>query len=259
MESPVDTTPKEIEKISQTILITGSEGRIGRIVAVRLSDQYTNVIGLDSALLETQDNAYAADIKNSEDVEDIFSKIGHIDAIVHLAGNPHPDDSFKPIFENNVIGTKHILDAAVKHGVKRIIIASSIHTVGGYEGYPTRLPADRPDRPMTTDDAAKGDGPYGWSKVEIEKMAKRYHEKYGLKTICLRFGFVTEDDRPVKGFESHWLSYRDTAQIVEKALISNVPNGVYFATSRIVPPMFDITSTIRDLGYKPRDVFRIKQ
>ena len=258
MEPQLDATSSiEKNKISRTILVTGSEGRIGQIVTSRLSETHATIICLDKVIQKVRDDAYAVDIRDTEDLERTFKKIGRVDSIIHLAGDPRPEDSYGPILSNNVIGTENLLEAAVRHGVKRVVIASSTHTVGGYEGYPSRLPLDRPDRPMTTEDEPKDDGPYGWSKVEIEKLAKKFHDENGLETICIRFGFVTEDNKPAKGFEPHWLSYRDAAQVVQKALDSKVPYGVYFATSGIAPPMFDISSTIHDLGYKPQDSYRI--
>lgn len=258
MEAPTDVRPKEILTSAKTVLITGSEGRIGKIVKAHISNVYSKVLSLDKALPASTGDTASVDIRNAEEVKNALEKFGPINCIVHLAGDPHPDDSFKPIFEHNVVGTKNILDTAVKLGIKRVIIASSTHTIGGYEGYPSRLPSDRSGKPMTVEDKRKGDSPYGWSKVEIEKMALRYHKKFGLETIILRFGFVTEDDKPAKGYEPHWLSYRDAAQVVQRAIDCDIGYGVYFATSRITPPMFDISNTVHDLKFNPQDSIRVQ-
>ena len=77
-----------------------------------------------------------------------------VDAIVHLGG-VSVERPFEEILPANIQGTYNIYEAARRHGVRRVVFASSNHVIGYYrqgEG----LDADTPARP---------DGYYGVSKL----------------------------------------------------------------------------------------------
>jgi len=108
-----------------------------------------------------------------------------MDAVVHIAALHGPawraagDDIG---FEVNVIGTKNVLAAAVKHGVKRVVFTSSIWATGHGSGAPY-LPIDEelPREPAEL---------YGLTKAIGEKMCRYYSAMHGISTIVLRPGGI---------------------------------------------------------------------
>lgn len=248
-------TSVEKERVPGTVLVTGFEGLIGGVISGPLGQMCDTLIRLDKHFEQTSENEFAVDITDKNALDRMFKAAGHIDQIVHLAGNPKPETPIEEIIHTNIQGTANLYEAARKHGVKRIILASSTHAVGGYEGYPTRT---QDNKPIKVTDEPKPDGPYGWGKVVTEVLARYYFDTFGLQTISLRFGHVNHENAPMPTYEKHWLSHRDAVQVVELALRTRVPFGVYFATSEVNNnPLFDINPAKRDLGYRPQDKISI--
>ena len=103
------------------ILLTGSEGFIGKNLSERLTD---NVIKID---LKT-----GGDITNEEYLSGIFSK-NNIDTVIHLAAFPgvkfsteHPET----VFKNNIYGFDVLAKTAISNNVKHFIYASSSSVYG---------------------------------------------------------------------------------------------------------------------------------
>lgn len=80
--------------------------------------------------------------------------------------------------ECNVIGTLNVLEAARKHGIPRVIFASSGAPVGEVEP------------PIHEELAPHPVSPYGASKLAGEGYCSAYYRSYGVGTVCLRFGNV---------------------------------------------------------------------
>ncbi len=106
------------------------------------------------------------------------------DAVVHLAAIPGPGRATpEQLLNINVIGAVHVLEAALRAGVPKVVLASS----GAATGFsfqkrpllPHYLPLDEA-HPCEPHDE------YGLSKLLAEVACKRYSDAYGLQTICLR-------------------------------------------------------------------------
>jgi UDP-glucose 4-epimerase len=101
------------------------------------------------------------------------------EVVFHLAasvGNTrsieHPiDDS-----EINVLGTLKVLEAARRHGVRKVVFSSSAGIFGELKTVPIR--EDHPAEPDT---------PYGASKLGAEKLCLAYAKLYPLDCVCLRY------------------------------------------------------------------------
>ena len=112
------------------------------------------------------------------------------DAVVHFAAIPRvmiePDNV---TFSANVVGTYNVIEAAMKLGVRKVIIASSETTYGvcfaegdkEYHSFP--LTEDYDSDPMDS---------YGLSKVVNEKTARAFAARYGADIYALRIGNVIE-------------------------------------------------------------------
>ena len=96
---------------------------------------------------------------------------------MHLGG-VSIERPFEEILEANIKGVFHIYEGARRHGVKRVVFASSNHVIGFYKQDEV-LDADSPRRP---------DGYYGLSKSFGEDLSRFYFDRYGIETVCLRIG-----------------------------------------------------------------------
>src|SRR3546814_858537 len=128
---------------------------------------------------------------------------------------------FGEVLEANSKGVFHIYEAARRHGVKRIVFASSVHAIGFYRQTDT-LDAKMPRKP---------DGYYGLSKAYGEEMANFYHDRYDLETVSIRIGssFPVVKDRRMM---HTWISARDLTELIHGALYTpGVGHTIVFGMS----------------------------
>lgn len=109
----------------------------------------------------------------------IDAAVAGCDVVFHLAGTTLPKTSNDdPAYDvhSNVEGTLGLLDAARRHGVRKVVFASSGGTV---YGIPQRVPIaeDHPTEPITS---------YGIAKLAVEKYLHLYRELHGLDYCVLR-------------------------------------------------------------------------
>ena len=79
------------------------------------------------------------------DAAAVDAMISGVNAIVHLGGMS-VEGPFGPILQANILGVYNLYEAARRHGVKRVVFASSNHVTGFYRQNET-LTADHPARP----------------------------------------------------------------------------------------------------------------
>lgn len=235
------------------ILITGSRGKIGRVLAKALPDSF-DVYGLDIVGEENERN-YKADISNYEELDKVFLKIGPIHSVIHLAADPREGADWKSVLKNNIIGTRNVYECARKHGIRKVIFASSNHVTGAYEGFPPALHKQENPSKISINHPLRPDSDYGSSKVFGEAVARQYFELYGIKSICLRLGSVLRDDDPTRDERDMkiWLSHRDLIQLVRKSLLSDIGFGIYYGVSNNKGMFWDISNAKEEIGYEPRD------
>ncbi len=238
----------------EKLLITGSSGLIGGILWKGLADAF-ELYGLDRRLDAEKPSLFQADITQADEVDNVFDRIPSLAYVVHLAGDPRVDADWESAFNVNIGGTKNVYAAAQRHGVKRIVYASSNHATGAYEGCPPSIHTREDVGIITTRDPVRPDGFYGVSKVAGEAIARMYFELYGLQSVCLRIGSVIKDDDPGKNprMRSTWLSHRDLVQLVRRSLLADVGFGIYYGVSNNRRRFWDISDAERDLGYKSED------
>jgi UDP-glucose 4-epimerase len=127
-----------------SILVTGTAGYIGSIVSERLIDAGYSVIGLDSlyqrhrAALDGGATFVQADMGDEATLEKVFKKHG-IDAVMHFAAYAWVGESMTnpaAYFRNNVACGINLLDAMVKHDVKKLVFSSSCAVYGESEHLP---------------------------------------------------------------------------------------------------------------------------
>jgi nucleoside-diphosphate-sugar epimerase len=236
------------------IAITGAGGLIGRLIAADLAADH-----LVRALAHED-----ADVTDLDALTDAFAGC---DAVVHLAAASHVNAPWEVVLPDNLVGARHVFEAAYRAGVGRVVFASSNHAVGMYEWDAARF-VD-PDHPIevTVDVAARPDSLYGASKVWGEAVGRYYVERRGLSVVCLRIGWVTDDDRPpaipagadeddrliaVRGV-GMWLSHRDCTSLVRAALAAEVDFAVVHGVSDNVGRWLSLGEARDRLGWVPRD------
>ena len=225
------------------VLITGAGGRIGRDLAERLKDRYDLRLMYHRSVPDappSDDWLTAA----TSDMDAVSKAVAGIDAVVHLAGEPSPQASWEEVLDANIIGTRVVLEAARQAGVGRVVFASTNHVMGMYDrdrAWP--IYADQPVRP---------DSLYGVSKAFGETLGRFYADQHGLRVVCLRIGWFLEEPKDEIS-RWMWLSPRDCAQVVCRAIEADIRFGIYYAISANGGRHWDITDTIEALGYRPED------
>jgi len=171
-------------------LVTGGCGFIGRSLIHRLlADPQNELRLLDNFTVGTPADVEALvgnelariDFVEGDVRDDIATSraADGRDVIVHLAANTGVGPSVAdPRMDcvTNVVGTLNMLETCRKHGIKRLVFASSGATIG--EGEPP-LHEEMPTHPSS---------PYGASKLAGEAYCSAYSRSYGIETVALRFG-----------------------------------------------------------------------
>ena len=240
--------------MKQKLLITGSAGLIGGILWNGLSGAY-ELYGLDNHADPKAENRFQADVTQAGQVESVFDRIPSLRYVIHLAGDPRVDADWQSAFNVNIGGTANVYAEAQRHGVQRVVYASSNHVTGAYEGFPPSMHAKENVDMIRISDPIRPDGFYGVSKAAGEAIARMYYELYALESVCLRIGSATQDDDPGSNprMRSTWLSHRDLLQLVKCSLQADVKFGIYYGVSNNKKRFWDISDAERELGYQPED------
>ena len=234
----------------QRLLLTGAAGGLGKVLRERLVP-YAQVLRVSdiAALGDAQgphEEVVACDLADKQAVDALLAGC---DAIVHLGG-VSVERPFEEILEANIKGIFNVYEAARRHGVKRVVFASSNHVTGFY----------RQDEVVGLRDPARPDGLYGVSKAFGEDLSRFYFDRYGIETVCLRIGSSFPEPRN-RRMMSTWLSYDDLTQLIEKSLFTpNVKHTVVYGASANQSVWWD-NHAAAHLGYVPKDnseVFRTK-
>lgn len=225
----------------QRTLVTGAAGRLG--AQLRLSGAKLGKIVRLSALEPCQNLAPHEEDAPADlaDFDAVSRAVEGCDAIVHMGGQA-VEAPWKTILDSNISGGYNIYEAARRHGVKRIVYASSVHAIGFYERTQT-IDGDVQTRP---------DSLYGVSKTFVENLARYYFDKFGIETVCLRIGSSFEKPTDRRHLIT-WLSFDDCRQLVEKCLSApRVGFMVAYGMSNNSEAFWD-NRTAAVLGYKPKD------
>lgn len=243
------------------MLVTGSSGLIGGILADRLADRYV-LRGFD---LTPGRIPGTGDVR---DLDAVREACRGARAIVHLAGYAHEDAPWPGLLDVNIAGTYTVFEAARQEGVERVVFASSNHVVGMHEI--ERAPgiyAPGKDRAIQVRDEIRPDSLYAVSKAFGEALGRYYSDRHGLRVVCLRIGSVlaeedpwhatsqlrTKDPERLPRYQSTWLSHRDCAELIATALEADVRWAVVYGVSDNPRRFWDLEPAERLLGFRPRD------
>ena len=223
------------------ILITGAAGNLGREMRRGLAHLATTVRITDRGdMSPVADNEEAMPCELG-DFDGVMDVVKDCDAIIHFGAAP-VERPWEEILESSIKGGYNVYEAARRHGVKRIIYASSIHAVG-YERREVGADTDTPHNPDTL---------YGVSKCFVEDLAKLYFNKFGIESALLRINscFPKPSDRR---HLATWLSFDDMNHLVERCLISErIGHTVVYGISNNQEAFFS-NHKVAHLGYQPKD------
>ncbi len=189
--------------MKKRIVFTGGSGKAGRHVVPWLVNKGYEVLNLDLKPLDHPGvPTLVTDVTDSGQVFNALSmhfgfeglETGKgpapVDAVVHFAAIPRiliqPDNV---TFEANVMSTYNVIEAAVKLGIRKVVIASSETTYGVCFAEGDK---DFHSLPLTEDYDVDPMDSYGLSKVVNEKTARAFAMRTGADIYALRIGNVIE-------------------------------------------------------------------
>lgn len=232
--------------MKQTLLVTGGAGFIGSNFV-----RYWLETHPDDTLINLDALTYAGNRESLRDIENhpnytfihgdirnrelIHKIMDDVDVVVHFAAETHVDRSIKQpevFLETNVIGTHVLLEAALKHKIKRFHHISTDEVFGA-------LPLDTSDK-FTLTTPYDPRSPYSASKAASDHLVRSYGTTFGLpytitncsnnygpyqfpeKFIALMITNLIEGKKiPVYGdglYVRDWLYVRDHCTAIDRVL-----------------------------------------
>jgi nucleoside-diphosphate-sugar epimerase len=182
--------------IAGRILVTGCAGFIAARVSELLLDAGEQVVGVDNLndaydprlkhwrlerlIGRTGFEFYEGDIARRDAVASWGDKLGPLRAVLNLAARAGVRASIEDpwdYFETNVTGTLNLLELCRRHGIGRMVLASTSSLYAGCRDVPFRE-SDSANCPLS---------PYAASKKGAEALAYAYHHLYGLDVCVQRY------------------------------------------------------------------------
>ena len=226
------------------VLLTGPGGRIGPHILPLFSSRFDLRI-LDKGVIPGYPDAILADLS---DISVLQSAMQDIETVVHLAATSDEAPFIEQLVPNNIIGVYNLYEAARLSGVKRVVFASTVQTIGFYPKEHI-VQVDEPPRPVSL---------YGATKVFGETLGQYYYDKFQIETVAVRIGWFQDYDskwlRSSEGARMLWLSPRDAAEILARAAeMPGLGFARVFATSKTSFERLSLAPLRTLLNYEPLD------
>jgi UDP-glucose 4-epimerase len=166
------------------VLVTGAAGYVGSVCAEVLLAKGHRVIALDNlreghrAAVPAGCDFQKCDLFDTDHLNKIFSA-SEIHAVMHFAAEALVEKSVREpstFYRANLAGGINLLDAMMRHGVKKIVFSSTAAVYGEPKQVP--IPEDHPKSPIN---------PYGQTKWLFETVLADYARYAGLKHVSFRY------------------------------------------------------------------------
>ena len=223
------------------VAVTGGSGGAGGAVLDELASHGIDCLNID--IVPPKHNLCSFMQVDLTNYQDLYDAMEGVDALVHFAGNPFPDeDHFTGAerFENNTVSLFNAFNAAQARGIKRIVWASS-ETVYGFP-FETNAPKEVPIIEASLRQPQNG---YALSKAISEDLAILMASLHDMTFIGLRLSNVLFDDETaVPSFQKipgYWpdtssrrfnlwgyVDSRDAASAVRLALSADITGAEIF-------------------------------
>lgn len=251
------------------VLVTGGCGFIGsNLIEFLLQNTDWHVAVLDNLFggkledikkingFKERGQFFQGDIRNKEDVS---KAIDGCDFVVNLAAQvgviPSVED---PLFDAdvNIIGAITVLNACVKHKVKKFVQASSAAPLGDQE------------MPMHEKKVPQPLSPYGASKLADEAYCSAFAASYGINTVALRFSNVYGPKSYEKGsviplFIKQILNgktctiFGDGEQTRDFIYVTDICNGIYLALTTELKNKFELIQLATGKETSMNELFKV--
>ena len=228
------------------VLVTGASGAIGQPVCTELRARGDWVRGFDRTL---QVGAVCDEFVLGDliDPHRVAEAVRGVDAVVHLGAVPD-EAPFEQLVGPNVSGVFHVLDAARSHGVRRVLLASSVQCASGVSG------------PRSAELRAPSNH-YAVTKLFAEDLGELYARKYGLEVAAARIGWMVRDLREARhivelGLTGWYVSRGDVSRFIHTfAHAAFTGFGVVYLVGPDAGPHFDLEPARRLFGFEPAHRF----
>jgi UDP-glucose 4-epimerase len=226
------------------ILVTGGAGFMGSHLANALIDRGHTVTILDDLSGGFAENVPSearfvkGSVTDNDLVQAIFSE-AKFDYVFHLAayaaeGLSHFIKKFN--YENNLLGSVHLINASINHEVKCFVFTSSIAVYGNNQ------------TPMTEEVTPVPEDPYGIAKLAVEQELRVSHEMFGLDYLIFRPHNVYGERQNIGD------RYRNVVGIFMNQIMQGQPMTIFGdgEQSRAFTYVQDVVPVIADALYNPR-------
>ena len=231
------------------VLVTGAAGMVGSAFVKRRHADYDLRLmvreGEDAGALEGKGEIVTGELA---DRDTLLRHCTGMHAVLHLAGDPRPTATWESLLPNNIAGTYHLLLAAKAAGVRRVVLASSIHAVSG----------GRADEQVRAEDPVSPGDLYGVSKCFVEAAGRFFATQEDLSVIAVRIGAFgpPASIREEQGLPllDAWLSEDDGVDLLARSLDDRrlrfaIVQGV--SNNRV--KRLSVACARKLLGYDPQD------
>ncbi|MDX2081886.1 MAG: NAD(P)-dependent oxidoreductase [Terrimicrobiaceae bacterium] len=241
--------------MSGVVAVAGAGGFLGTVLSAELAGHFPvrlNDLGSPPAVGEP----LPGDLCDAAVAEKLVEGASAL-VINHML--PRTPDAYshpkRPI-DVNVTGTAGLLDAAARHGCRRIILISSTEVVGGDLKAGQFLSRSRPPSPVSL---------YGLTKTMQEEAGRYFHRIHGLEVIALRPAYVTDEDTMRDKYGRHkpsvnwqFIDRRDIASAVVRAIqLEHVGFEIFHVLGHPdADQRTDVGETRRSLSWEPLHRFK---
>ena len=183
----------------QKVLVTGGAGYIGSHACKVLQQSGFIPVTFDNLVTGWRDAVKfgpfeQGDLLNKSDIDRVFEKHSPV-AVMHFAALSQVGESIqKPglYWQNNVMGSLNLIQAAVDNGCMDFVFSSTCATYGDQDG--VVLDEDSMQHPINA---------YGASKRAVENILADYQATYGLNQVIFRYFNVAGADPEAEIGEFH--------------------------------------------------------
>ena len=235
------------------VLILGGAGMLGPYVIPLLASHYElRVTDIQRPDIEFDGEFRMVDVADARQVMDAAEGM---DAIVNLSVLRHDR---KLAFDVNTLGCYNMMEAAVQHGIRRIINTGPHFTIAGptYEEYDYELTPDIPPQP--------GTGLYAFTKSLGHQISRVYAETYDMYVqMYLFYNFRTPGSTELKPWQAREIrpfgvSWQNSAEVFPLGLaipFEQLPSRfeTFYVFTDMPHGRFSNDKVKRVLGWQPRD------